>query len=101
MRFLDGYPPTRTSVRELIARALIEAMNIAARPRGVALTHGGSAPFSVLGAALGRPMIFGGLGPGGPQHAPAEYATVAGMRLHDRSVIEFLYRFAALPARSS
>ena len=101
VRFLDGYPPARTPSSAPIAQALIEACRIGDLVPEVWPTHGGAAPFSVLAEALGRPLVCGGLGHGGRQHAPDEYATVSGMRLFERSVIEFLYRFAAIDRSST
>ena len=97
VRFLEGYPPSRADASEPMVGALRGAFTACGVDAEVWPIHGGSAPFSVLGDALGVPMIFGGLGHGGRQHAPDEYATIAGMERLERSIIEFLFRYAALP----
>lgn len=55
---------------------------------------GGSAPFYLFSDLLGIPFAFGGLGHGGRAHSTNEYATVAGMRDHERSIATLLYRLA-------
>ena len=55
---------------------------------------GGSAPFYLFSDTLGIPFAFGGLGHGGRVHSPNEYATVAGMRDHEKATATFLYRLA-------
>ncbi|MEO6954661.1 MAG: M20/M25/M40 family metallo-hydrolase [Polyangia bacterium] len=98
VRFLEGYPPARAEASAPMVGALRDAFAaVAGVDAEVWPIHGGSAPFSVLGDALGVPMIFGGLGHGGRQHAPDEYATLAGMKRLERSIIDFLFRYAALP----
>lgn len=41
---------------------------------------------------------MGGMGHGGRQHSPNEYATVEGMRLYEKSVACFVAEFAAIRA---
>lgn len=62
---------------------------------------GGSAPFYLFSDTLGIPFAFGGLGHGGRVHSPNEYATVAGMRDHEKATATFLYRLAEELAASA
>jgi acetylornithine deacetylase/succinyl-diaminopimelate desuccinylase-like protein len=96
VRFAEGYPPSRIAPDEPMVRALLDAFVACGTEPEVWPIHGGSAPFSIIGELLGAPFLPGGLGHGGKQHAPDEYATIAGMKLFERGVIELLYRFAAI-----
>ena len=79
-----------------MVRALIDALRISGTEPEVWPIHGGSAPFSMISELLDAPFLTGGLGHGGKQHAPEEYATVDGMQRFERGVVELLYRFASL-----
>jgi acetylornithine deacetylase/succinyl-diaminopimelate desuccinylase-like protein len=52
----------------------------------------GSAPFYLFTDTLGIPVVLGGLGHGGRVHSPNEYATIAGIEDHEKSLATFIYR---------
>lgn len=54
----------------------------------------GAAPLYLFTRQLGIPVAMGGLGHGGRQHSPNEYATVEGMRLFEKSAAAYVTEFA-------
>ncbi len=94
VRWGSGYPCARTSVDANVIRAFLDA----ARGCGVEVdvwpTMAGSGPACLFNQILGQDFLLGGLGHGGRQHAPDEYATVEGMKLHEQAVIRLLQAFA-------
>jgi acetylornithine deacetylase/succinyl-diaminopimelate desuccinylase-like protein len=53
------------------------------------------APYFVFSRLLKLPVVAGGLGHGGRQHAPSEYMTVKGLLDFEKFVADFLYLMAA------
>jgi acetylornithine deacetylase/succinyl-diaminopimelate desuccinylase-like protein len=54
----------------------------------------GAAPLYLFTDLLGVGVGMGGMGHGGRQHSPNEYATVEGMRAFEKSMVRFLYALA-------
>ncbi len=94
VHFYDAYPPAKTSVREPVVQALIRTFRELGHEPEVWPHLAGSAPFYLFRRVLHQPFASGGLGHGGRPHSPNEYATIAGMRLFEKSVARFLYAFA-------
>jgi acetylornithine deacetylase/succinyl-diaminopimelate desuccinylase-like protein len=94
VHFYDGYPPAKTSVREPAVQALIKTFRELGHEPEIWPHLAGSAPFYLFRRVLNQPFVMGGLGHGGRPHSPNEYATLAGMRLFEKSVASFLYAFA-------
>lgn len=90
----DTYKWAKTTVDNPAVRALLRTYNEFGIEPEVWPHLGGSAPFYLFSDVLGIPFAFGGLGHGGRVHSPNEYATVAGMRDHEKSTATFLYRLA-------
>ncbi|MDQ7859027.1 MAG: M20/M25/M40 family metallo-hydrolase [Armatimonadota bacterium] len=95
VHFYEGYPPAKTSASEPAVQALIRACRALGYEPEVWPHLAGSAPFYLFRRVLGQPFVMGGLGHGGRPHSPNEYATVAGMRLFEKSVARFITEFAA------
>lgn len=97
LRILAGYPPARTSVKEPVVRAAIQAIRgLGAEPKVVPMMPG-SAPQSMFSAPpLSLPFVISGLGHGFLMHAPNEYFEVEGLRSCEKSAVAFLYEFAAI-----
>jgi acetylornithine deacetylase/succinyl-diaminopimelate desuccinylase-like protein len=90
----DAYKWAKTTVDNPAVRALLRTYAEFGIEPELWPHLGGSAPFYLFSDVLGIPFAFGGLGHGGRVHSPNEYATVAGMRAHEKSVATFLYRLA-------
>ncbi len=90
----DAYPWAKTSIRAEVVQALIKSLRDFGFEPEVWPHLGGSAPFYLFTEVLGLPFAMGGLGHGGRAHSPNEYATVEGMRLFEKSVVNFLCTFA-------
>jgi acetylornithine deacetylase/succinyl-diaminopimelate desuccinylase-like protein len=91
----SGYPCARTSVEAPIIQAFLAAARACGTDPECWPYHAGSGPACLFNDLLGQPLLMGGLGHGGRQHAPVVYATVAGMQLHVQCVIRLLYVLAA------
>ncbi|HET6947701.1 MAG TPA: M20/M25/M40 family metallo-hydrolase [bacterium] len=92
----EGYPWARMSPRAPISQAMIRTLRSFGREPEVWPNIGGSAPFYLFHRVLRQPFTMGGMGHGGRQHSPNEYATVEGMRLYEKSVACFVAEFAAI-----
>lgn len=51
-------------------------------------------PYFLFSDILKLPYIWGGLGKAGNSHIADEYATVEGLKLFEKSIATFLYKFA-------
>lgn len=91
----DGYPWSRTDPDAPVAQALMRAIRAEGLEPYAWPRTAGSAPFYLFTRNLGVPTVAGGLGHGGRAHSPNEYATVEGIRAHERSVAAFLLEFGA------
>ena len=78
-----------------IARAMVAACRKHGGELMVYPMHAGAAPLFLFTEILGIPWIYGGLGHGGGPHAPNEYVDVDGARLFMKSMVGFLFAFAA------
>lgn len=92
---LDAYPPAKLRVDSAPTQALIKSYETLGYRPEIWPHLAGSAPFYLFTEVLNIPAALGGLGHGGRPHRPNEYATLAGMRLYEQSVVEFLYNLTA------
>ncbi|MGN6758742.1 MAG: peptidase dimerization domain-containing protein, partial [Thermomicrobiales bacterium] len=90
----DAYKWAKTTVDNPAVRALLRTYGEFDIAPEVWPHLGGSAPFYLFTDVLGIPFALGGLGHGGRVHSPNEYATVAGMQAHEKSIATFLFRLA-------
>lgn len=96
LKIEEGYPWARMSPRAPISQAMIRTLRSFGQEPEVWPNIGGSAPFYLFQRVLGQPFTMGGMGHGGRQHSPNEYATVDGIRLFEQSVARFVGEFAAI-----
>lgn len=94
LRVHDAYPAARTSVRAPIVQALLETYRTFGTRPEVWPSIASSMPLYLFTDLLGLHMVSGGLGHGGRAHAANEYATVAGMRLFEKSMATLFYALA-------
>ncbi len=94
IRLEDAYKWAKTTIDNPAVKALLRTYNEFGIEPEVWPHLGGSAPFYLFTDVLGIPFAFGGLGHGGRVHSPNEYATLAGMLDHEKSMATFLYRLA-------
>lgn len=92
----EGYPWARMSPSAPISQAMIRTLRSFGREPEIWPNIGGSAPFYLFHRVLHQPFTMGGMGHGGRQHSPNEYATVEGIRLFEQSVARFVAEFAAI-----
>jgi acetylornithine deacetylase/succinyl-diaminopimelate desuccinylase-like protein len=95
LRVMDTYPWSQTDPSEPIVTAMRKAIRDEGHEAMPWPRIAGSAPFYLFTRRLRLPTIAGGLGHGGRQHSPNEYATVSGIKAYERSVAGFLFDFAA------
>lgn len=88
------YPASRASVKEPVAKALIDALRAHSQTLRVFPIHAGAAPMYVFSETLGIPYVFGGVGHGAGSHGPNEYILVDDVSPFMKSVASFFYRFA-------
>jgi len=90
-----GYPASKTSPREPVVAALLEACRRHGDKVTVFPIHAGAAPMHIFSDIIGLPFAFGGLGHGLGAHAANEYLSVESLRPFFRSMASFLFAFAA------
>lgn len=94
--FEEGYPWAMMSPSAPLTQAMTRTIRAFDLEPEVWPNIAGSAPFYLFSRVLRLPFVMGGLGHGGRAHSPNEYATVEGMRLFEKSVVQFVYEFAAM-----
>ncbi|MBX6342062.1 MAG: M20/M25/M40 family metallo-hydrolase [Thermomicrobiaceae bacterium] len=92
VRVEDAYKWSKSRIDDPPVRALIRTYREMGHEPEIWPHLAGSAPFYLFTDVLGIPVALGGLGHGGRVHSPNEYATVAGIRDHERSLARFMYR---------
>jgi acetylornithine deacetylase/succinyl-diaminopimelate desuccinylase-like protein len=92
---LHSYTWSKSSVRDAANAPLVETYRSLGFEPEVWPLIAGSAPFYLFTQRLGIPVSMGGLGHGGRQHSPDEYATVEGLRLFEKSVAEYVLRLSS------
>ena len=98
---MDGYYPSKTSLKEPINQALLETYRDIGKEPEILPLIAGSAPFYWFTDFLRAPVASGGMGHGGRMHAPDEYIVyegnekLAGMTEATKFFIRFLNRFAS------
>lgn len=97
IRRQSGYPWSKSSVSDVANAAMVKTYRSLGFEPEIWPLVSGSAPFYLFTQKLGMPLTMGGLGHGGRQHSPNEYATVEGMRLYERSAAAFFVNFASQP----
>ena len=90
----DAYKWSKTSVSSAPARAIMGTYRELGYEPEIWPHLAGSAPFYLFTDVLDIPVVLGGLGHGGRVHSPNEYATVAGLKDHEKSIAVFMYRLA-------
>jgi len=88
-----GYLWAKGSVHDPINQAMLKAYTSLGFEPEVWPLMAGCVPFYAFTDELGMPFTMGGLGHGGRQHSPNEYATVEGIRLFEKSVVNFIHNF--------
>jgi acetylornithine deacetylase/succinyl-diaminopimelate desuccinylase-like protein len=92
----DAYPPAKTRLgKNPAAEALLKTYRDFGFEPEIWPHLGGSAPFYLFTETLKVPTVLGGLGHGARSHSPNEYATLEGMKLHEKSVAAFLMNLAS------
>jgi acetylornithine deacetylase/succinyl-diaminopimelate desuccinylase-like protein len=89
-----AYPWSKSSIHAPVNAALFGAYGDFGYETEVWPLLPGSAPFYLFTRDLEIDVAIGGLGHGGRQHSPNEYATVAGMKLFEKSVATFFVGLA-------
>lgn len=90
----DNYTWSKTEFSKPIVQCMIEAYRTHGVEPEVWPIATWAAPYFVFSRLLGLPVVSGGLGHGGKQHAANEYMTVDGLKEFEKSVATFLYLMA-------
>lgn len=88
----DAYKWSKSQITDPPVRALVRTYRELGYEPEIWPHLAGSAPFYLFTDVLQIPVALGGLGHGGRVHSPNEYATVAGLKDHERSIALFVYR---------
>jgi acetylornithine deacetylase/succinyl-diaminopimelate desuccinylase-like protein len=97
----DTYKWSKSRIDDPPVRALMRTYREMGHEPEIWPHLAGSAPFYLFTDVLKIPVVLGGLGHGGRVHSPNEYATVDGLRDHERSIARFIYRLAEELANES
>jgi acetylornithine deacetylase/succinyl-diaminopimelate desuccinylase-like protein len=95
----DRYTWSKTDVSKPAVRHMVNAYRMHGIEPEVWPMATWAAPYFTFSRILGLPVVSGGLGHGGRQHAANEYMTVQGLRDFEKFVATFLYLVARQPAR--
>jgi acetylornithine deacetylase/succinyl-diaminopimelate desuccinylase-like protein len=90
----DSYTWSKTHVSEPIVQKMIQAYRQHKVSPEVWPIATWAAPYFVFSRILRLPVVSGGLGHGGRQHAANEYMTVEGLKEFEKYVATFLYHVA-------
>lgn len=90
VRVRDSYTWSKTDFRQPIVQTLVAAYRAHGLEPEIWPIATWAAPYFVFSRILKLPVVSGGLGHGGRQHAVNEYMTVAGLRDFEKSVVTFL-----------
>jgi acetylornithine deacetylase/succinyl-diaminopimelate desuccinylase-like protein len=91
----NGYPWARTSIREAVVQKMIETYRYHGFEPQIRPISASATPFYLFSRILGIPFVSGGLGRAGRSHSNDEYASVEGLKLLEKSLATFLYKFAS------
>jgi acetylornithine deacetylase/succinyl-diaminopimelate desuccinylase-like protein len=91
---LYAYPGARVSLHEDVVQSMILAYKFHNQEAQILPFSASATPYFLFSDVLGIPFVWGGLGRAGRSHAPDEFATTEGLRLFEKSLATFLYRFA-------
>jgi acetylornithine deacetylase/succinyl-diaminopimelate desuccinylase-like protein len=97
----SGYPWSKSRLHDNANDALgraYEAAGVEVEPWPLVP---GAAPLYLFTDLLGVGVGMGGMGHGGRQHSPNEYATVEGMRAFEKSMVRFMHALADRPREDS
>jgi acetylornithine deacetylase/succinyl-diaminopimelate desuccinylase-like protein len=90
----DNYTWSKTDFSEPIVQSMLQMYRLHGVEPEVWPIATWAAPYFVFSRILGLPVVSGGLGHGGKQHAANEYMTVQGLKEFEQSVATFLYCMA-------
>lgn len=92
---LGGYSGVRSSARDAINLALVEAYRLHGCQPQIIPFFASSSPYYVFTEILGIPYASGGLGKASGSHSPNEYLSIDGLNQFEKSIITLLYVFAS------
>ena len=95
VRVRDCYTWSKTEFKEIIVQKMIHAYRIHGLEPEIWPMATWAAPYFVFSRNLKLPVVSGGIGHGGGQHAANEYMTVNGFQNFEKFVATFLYNMAA------
>jgi len=98
IKIRDNYTWSKTDFSTPIVQSMLEAYRCHGVEPEIWPLATWAAPYFVFSRILGLPVVSGGLGHGGKQHASNEYMTVKGFKDFEKSVATFLYLMADGPA---
>lgn len=94
LRLQSGYPWSKSSVSDAANAPMLKTYQELGYEPEIWPLVAGAAPFYLFTQELNMPIAMGGLGHGGRQHSPNEYATVEGMRQFEKSAAAYVVHFA-------
>ncbi|GAA2014792.1 M20/M25/M40 family metallo-hydrolase [Microbacterium ulmi] len=97
IRVRSGYPAGKSRLTDLANAPMLRAYEAAGAQVEPWPLVAGAAPLYLFTDELGIGVCMGGLGHGGGQHSPNEYATIRGMLDYSRSIVSYLYDLADAP----
>jgi acetylornithine deacetylase/succinyl-diaminopimelate desuccinylase-like protein len=90
----SGYTWARTSINERVVKSMIEAYRYHGYEPQIRPMSASATPYYLFSRILRIPYVWGGLGRAGGSHSVDEYASVEGLKLLEKSIVTFLYKFA-------
>ena len=91
---LSRYPWARTSIKDKVVQCMLDTYRCHGFEPQVIPFSASASPYYLFTQVLGIPYVSGGLGRAGGSHTSDEYASVEGLKLFEKSIVTFLYKFA-------
>jgi acetylornithine deacetylase/succinyl-diaminopimelate desuccinylase-like protein len=94
IRTIAQYPCSRTSLNAKVVKDLLETYKEFGVEPQIWPFLASATPYYLFSEILDIPYAWGGLGKAGNSHTENEYATLEGLKLFEKSIARFLYKFA-------
>lgn len=94
VKTIAQYPCSRTASHEKIVQVMLETYKEFGVEPQIWPFLASATPYYLFSEVLGIPYTWGGLGKAGNSHSENEYVTLDGLKLFEKSIATFLYKFA-------
>jgi acetylornithine deacetylase/succinyl-diaminopimelate desuccinylase-like protein len=94
IKILAYYPYSKTNFQDGVVQCLLETYRYHGVEPQIWPILASATPYYLFSEILNKPFVSGGLGKAGKSHVADEYLTIDGLRLFEKSIATFLYKFS-------